>query len=99
MTLARSPLTTESVESLLSRVGAIEGAGGRAPGLPQRAPPFTERMEDIERIVELREVSGATAAALELDPLAQAGTIVPDHRPKRRESSELLGPGGAIACR
>jgi hypothetical protein len=76
MTLTRLPLTAKSVEFLLSPVGAIEGAGGRAPGLPQRTLPFTERMEDIERIVEIGEVSRATAAALELDPwyVAKPGT-------------------------
>src|SRR4051794_10074386 len=96
MTLTRLPLTAKLVEFLLSRVGAIEGTGGCAPGLPQRTLPFMERMEDIERIVEIREVSRATAAAFELDPVARAGTVVPDRRPKRRESSELLGPGDAI---
>src|SRR6202023_3035434 len=48
MTLTRLPPTAAPVESLLGRVGAFQGAGGRAPGFPQRAPPFTERMEDIE---------------------------------------------------
>src|SRR3954449_700760 len=52
MTLTRSALAGTFVEFLLSRVGALQRAGGRAPGLPQGASPFPERMEDVERVVE-----------------------------------------------
>ena len=72
MTLARLPLTAAPVEFLLGRVGTLQGTGGRAPGLPQRTSPFTERMEDVERVVEVGQTGGATAGALELHPFTQA---------------------------
>src|SRR5436305_7871110 len=86
------------VEPLLGRIGAIQGAAGRGPGLPQSTPSFTERMEDVERVVEVGEVGGATAGALELHPFTQPGAIVPDHGLERRKSGEFLGPCGAVAC-
>jgi hypothetical protein len=72
MTLTRLSLAGAMVESLLGRVGAIQGTGSRAPSLPQRASPFTERMEDIKRVVEVGEIGSATAGALELHPFTQA---------------------------
>jgi len=97
MALTRSPLAAAPVESLLGRLGAIQGAGGRAPGRPQRASPFAERVEDVERVVEVGQARGATAGALELHPSTQPGAVVADHGHQRRESGEFLGPGDAVA--
>src|SRR3954453_22420251 len=63
--LTRSALAGTIVESLLSRVGVLQGAGGRAPGPPQGTSPFAERMEDVECLVEVGQTCGATAGALE----------------------------------
>ncbi len=92
MTLARLSLTTTPIELLLSRVGTLQGARGRAPGLPQRTPPFAERMEDVERVVEVGQTGVASAGTLEFHPFAQPRTVVPDHRLECRESGEFLGP-------
>src|SRR4051794_30385900 len=54
-------------------------------------------MEDVERVVEVGESGGAAACPLELHPFAQAGTIVADHRPERRESGEFLRPCDTVA--
>lgn len=72
MTLTRVSLTAKPIEFLLSRVGALQGTAGRAPGRPQRTTPFTERVENVERFVEVRQTDRATAGALEFDSLTQA---------------------------
>src|SRR5437588_11503354 len=48
MTLARLSLTTTPIKVPLGGVGTLQGTPGGAPGRPQRTPPFTERMEDVE---------------------------------------------------
>src|SRR5450631_4256380 len=99
MTPTRSSLAAEPVESLLRHVGTLQGAGGHAPGLPQRTSPFAERMEDVERVVEVGQAGGTTAGTLEFHPLTQACAVVADHGPKCREPGEFLGPCPAITGR
>ena len=62
-----------------------------------RASPFTERMEDVERIVEVGQICGATTCTLEFHPFTQARAVVADHRFERRKSGEFLGPCDAVA--
>src|SRR5512142_2208888 len=97
MTLARLSLTASPVEFLQGRDAAFQGTGGRVPGLPQRTSPFSERLENVERIVEIGKAGSASAGALELYPFTQPGTVVPDHRLERRESGEFLRPCDAVA--
>jgi hypothetical protein len=97
MALARLSLTNTPVESLLGRVGTLQGTRGRAPGRPQGSPPLTERVEDVERVVEVGQAGGESAGTLELHPLAQARAVVPDHGLERRESGEFLGPCRPVA--
>src|ERR1700694_3230336 len=54
-------------------------------------------MEDVERIVEVGQIFGATTCALELHPFTQARTVVADHCFERRESGEFLCPCDAVA--
>src|SRR5262249_6642596 len=65
-TLARQSLTATLVQRLLGRVGTLQGTGSRAPGRPQGTPPFAERVEDVERVVESGQTRGATAGLLQL---------------------------------
>src|SRR5438045_4147839 len=55
-------------------------------------------MEDVQRVLEVRQVGSATAGTLEFHPFTQARAIVPDHSLECRESGEFLGPCHAIAC-
>jgi hypothetical protein len=71
MTLAGLSLAATPIEALLGRVGTLQGAAGRAPSLPQRTPPFAERMEDVERVLEVGLTDGATTGSLEFHPFAQ----------------------------
>ena len=92
MALARSPLAAAPVDGLLGRLGPLQGASGHAPGLPQGTPPFAERVEDVERLVELGQAGVATTCVVEPHPLTQAGAVVADHGLERREPGELLEP-------
>src|SRR5512142_320239 len=83
---------------ILQRRGAtLQGTGGHAPGLPQRTFPFSERMENVARIVEIGKAGSASAGAFELYPFPQPGAVVPDHRLERRDSGEFLRPWDALA--
>jgi hypothetical protein len=79
MTLARLPLTATPVESLLGRVGTLQGPRGPAPGRSQGTPSFTERVEDVKRVVEIGEAGGAAAGTLEFHPFAQPRAVVTNH--------------------
>ena len=85
MTLARLSLTTTPIESLLGRVGTLQGTRGRAPGLPQGTPPFTERVEDVERVVEVGQAGGAVGGHARASPLCPA--------PSRRRGPPPRAPG------
>ena len=62
----------------------LQGAGGRARGLPQRTPPFTERMEDVERVVEVGEAGGARRPRSSFIPL-------PSPEPSSRTTASSAG--------
>src|SRR4051794_7333410 len=92
VTLTGLSLTTSPIEVLPGHVGTLQGTPGRAPTRPQRTPPFTERMEDVERVVEVGLAGCEPAGALESHPFPKPRAIVANHRLKRRESREFLSP-------
>src|SRR5512135_2635947 len=55
-------------------------------------------MEDVERIVEVKQTRVATAGTLEFHPFPQARAVVADHRSEHRKSCEFLRPRDAVAC-
>jgi hypothetical protein len=69
--MARLPLTATSIEDLLGRLGTLQGTRGRAPVLPQGTPAFTERMEDVERVVKVGQTDREPASTLEFHPFAK----------------------------
>ncbi len=70
MTLTRSPLAAEPVESLLRRVGTLQGASELAAPrvVPQSTASFTERMKDVQCIVEVEQTRIATANTRRASP-------------------------------
>src|SRR5215211_1178056 len=79
LTAPRGSLAAEPVQRALPHVGGFQRTGRPAPGRPQGAAPFAERVKDVQRIVDVGLARGATPGTLQLQPFAQATAVVPNH--------------------
>jgi len=79
MTLARLPLTATPVESLLGRVGTLQGPRGRAPGRSQARPPSRSVWKTSSESSRSERPAARRRGALEFHPFAQPRAVVTNH--------------------